>query len=164
MASSLFSELKWAGVNCELVTEYTKDKVWEESFKVLDSQIYILGKQYHRIQRVSDKVDVVITDSSLLLTPLYNKDYGETLDKLAIELYHRFQNLNFLLTRKKDYNPVGRMETEEEAKLLDRRIETLLNNNDIPFKHVVGIKKSIPNIFSDIYFHVYGEYYKGEYA
>lgn len=42
-AAQIFSELKWQGFSCELVTEFAKEKVWEESYKVLDDQIYIFG-------------------------------------------------------------------------------------------------------------------------
>ena len=61
-AAYIFSRLKLAGINAELVTEFAKDKVWEESKAVFQNQAYIFGKQYFRISRVQDKVDVVITD------------------------------------------------------------------------------------------------------
>ena len=68
-AAYIFSRLKLAGINAELVTEFAKDKVWEESKAVFQNQAYIFGKQYFRISRVQDKVDVVITDSPILLSP-----------------------------------------------------------------------------------------------
>ena len=60
-AAYIFSKLKMAGINAELVTEFAKDKVWEESKAVFQNQAYIFGKQYFRISRVQGKVDVVIT-------------------------------------------------------------------------------------------------------
>ena len=48
-AAYVFSKLKMLGVNAELVTEYAKDKVWEESDAVFKNQAYIFGKQYFRI-------------------------------------------------------------------------------------------------------------------
>ena len=73
-AAYIFSRLKLAGINAELVTEFAKDKVWEESKAVFQNQAYIFGKQYFRISRVQDKVDVVITDSPILLSPFYTDD------------------------------------------------------------------------------------------
>ena len=51
VAALLFGKLKQHGVNCEMALEYAKDKVWEESFKTLEDQIYIFGKQLHKIWR-----------------------------------------------------------------------------------------------------------------
>ena len=60
-----------AGVNAELVTEFAKDKVWEESKAVFQNQQYIFGKQYFRLTRLEGKVDVVVTDSPILLSAYY---------------------------------------------------------------------------------------------
>ena len=71
-AAYVFSKLKMNGINAELVTEFAKDKVWEESKEVFKNQAYIFGKQYFRISRCEDKVDVIVTDSPLLLSIIYN--------------------------------------------------------------------------------------------
>ena len=44
-AAYIFYRLKSAGVNAELVTEFAKDKVWEENDEVFKNQAYIFGKQ-----------------------------------------------------------------------------------------------------------------------
>lgn len=43
-AAYIFASLKMMGVNAELVTEYAKDKVWEETREVFNNQAYIFGK------------------------------------------------------------------------------------------------------------------------
>ena len=53
MMAAVFAELKWRGIDCEMVTEYAKDKVWEGSPHVLDCQPYIFGKQSFRIHRMN---------------------------------------------------------------------------------------------------------------
>ena len=39
----VFSKLKMAGVNAELVTEFAKDKVRERNEKALKNQAYVFG-------------------------------------------------------------------------------------------------------------------------
>ena len=39
-ASGIFYELKKRGYECELSLEFAKDKVWEDSLRTLDDQIY----------------------------------------------------------------------------------------------------------------------------
>ena len=71
--AGVFYKLKKNGVNCEMATEFTKDKVWDEDYRMLDDQIYIIAKQMHRISRLIDKVDIVIMDTSLLSSVIYDK-------------------------------------------------------------------------------------------
>ena len=73
-AAYIFSKLKMNGINTELVTEFAKDKVWENNNEVFKNQAYIFGKQYFKISRVADKVDVIVTDSPLLLSAFYNNN------------------------------------------------------------------------------------------
>lgn len=74
LAAIVFAKLKMMGINCELVTEFAKDKVWEKNNEALSNQIYIFAKQYYRMSRCAGQVDVIVTDSPLFLSPFYNKD------------------------------------------------------------------------------------------
>ena len=150
MAAGIFSELKWRGVNCELSTEYAKEKVWEESFAIFENQVYIFAKQLQRILRVQEKVRVVVTDSPLILIMLYNKRLGGTFDRLILEIFNTYNNMNFYLTRKKEYLRKGRLQTLEEAKELDVRTRSLLDRNGVPYSTVVGERESVAVIVEEI--------------
>ena len=85
-AAYIYSQLKMRGINVELVTEYAKDKVWEENTVVFKNQAYIFGKQFYRISRCEDKVDIIITDSPLPLSIIYNQNENltENFDKTVM--------------------------------------------------------------------------------
>lgn len=150
-AARIFAELKMKGVNCEMALEFAKDKVWEESFKTMDDQIYIFGKQFHKIWRLKDKVDVIICDSPLPISIVYDKENSDAFHKLIIEQFNRFQNLNFYLKRSAVYQTEGRIQTEEEARIIDKVVENVLVEYNIPFVtlDIDNAAKSIVDIVMD---------------
>jgi hypothetical protein len=130
-AARIFAELKMHGVNCEMALEFAKDKVWEESFKTMDDQIYIFGKQFHKIWRLKDKVDVIICDSPLPISIVYDKENSEAFHTLIMEQFNKFDNYNILLKRSGEYQKEGRVQTEEEAKEVDEIVKKVLKDYNI---------------------------------
>lgn len=137
-AAHLFALLKQEGMNAELVTEYAKDKVWEDSISVLGNQVYILGKQYHRMFRLLNKTDVIITDSPLLLSLYYGRHSGVNFEGLVLDLYRSMENVNVFLRRVKPYSAKGRMQDEGGAREIDVAIHQILEQNGIGFATVDG--------------------------
>lgn len=133
IAAGLFYELKKQGYLCELVTEYAKDKVWEESYKTLDDQIYVFGKQFHRMFRVKGKVDVIITDSPLPLSIIYDKGESDYFHNFVIEQYNEFRNIMIFVERETKYENEGRMQNEQEAIEIDNHIKNMLIENEISY-------------------------------
>ena len=138
MCAHIFAELKWQGINCEMALEYAKDKVWEKSFKVFDGQLYIAGKQFHRVNRLAGEVDVIITDSPLPLSIVYNKIANGDFDKTIMDHFHRFKNVNYLINRQKEYNPAGRFQDADGAKEVDRTVLDMMHREDIMYRLVEG--------------------------
>lgn len=132
-AAYIFAKLKLAGINAELVQEFAKDKVYEESKAVFENQQYIFGKQSFRMSRLANQVDVIVTDSPLPLSVFYNKNpiLGEYFNKLVISVFHSYNNLSYFLVRDKPYNPSGRFQTEKESDALVNPMIELLNQNGI---------------------------------
>lgn len=128
-AAYIFSQLKTKGFDCELVTEFAKDKVWEDNKEVFKNQFYITGKQSFKISRCNGKVNIIITDSPILLGAIYTD--SEIFKAAVLEEFNKYRNLNFFIRRQKDYNPNGRNQTEEEAKSIDVKIANYLKENKI---------------------------------
>ena len=152
LASYCFAKLKMMGINCELVTEFAKDKVWEKNNEALSNQIYIFAKQYYRITRCAGKVDVIITDSPLFLSPFYNKDpdIDEPLKELVAKIVAKYDNLNYFLRRVKKYNPIGRLQTEAESNEYGIHIKTMMKSFGIKFREIDGDLMSADMIVQDV--------------
>lgn len=144
--AAVFSKLKLAGINCEMALEYAKDRVWEGSGHVLDNQLYVFGKQYHRIWRLLDKVDVVLTDSPLLNSILYYQDKNPHFSDLVAFEHSRLNNFNVFLQRVKPYNPAGRLQDEQQAKGLDIRIQEILRNLGEDYFTAPAVETSIDEL------------------
>lgn len=126
LAAALFAFLKMRGYNVEMALEFAKDKVWENSLDVLKNQFYIFGKQHHRIFRLLDKVEVIITDSPLLISLLYDQTNNVHFREMVKFEYNRLTNLDVFINRNKDYNPEGRLQSPHESEQLDIQMKRIL--------------------------------------
>ena len=155
-AAGVFHALKRKDLNCELVTEYAKDLVWDESYKMLLDQLLIFAQQNHRLRRLEGKVDVVITDSPILLSIVYNKaynpygSYNKDFNDFIMDTFNRYDNMNYFLKRTKKYNPIGRLQTEEEAKAIDIKIKSLLDFYNIGYTEIEYNDDTVDIITDDI--------------
>jgi len=150
LSTGVFSELKWMGINTEYVPEWCKAMVWEERTVPFQNQNYIFGKQHYNIQRLVDKLDVVITDSPIILSAFYNKPVDETFNQHVLNEFNKFNNINYFIERVKKYNPKGRFQTAEEAKQDDVLLKELLHKFDISYYIIKGEKASTEIIANQI--------------
>lgn len=138
MAATLFAALKNEGVNVEIAGEYAKDLTWGRRFDTLADQIYVFGKQHHRIYRLARDCDVIISDSPIIMGLAYTPDYPASFGETVSWAFNRYRNINFLLERTKPYNPKGRNQTFEEAQRKDFEILQMLSRWKVPFKRAKG--------------------------
>jgi nicotinamide riboside kinase len=131
-AAGLFYNLKKLQLNCELSLEWVKSKVYEESFKCMEDQMYIFAKQNHKLFILKNKVDLVVTDCTLLNSLVYG-EHNETFERLVIEQFKRYNNINFLIRRKQAYQTQGRVENRDEAERLDIAYKRVLDMHNIPY-------------------------------
>jgi len=147
--AGVFSELKWRKVNCEMAPEFAKEKVWEKSTNILGNQVYVFGKQYNTIYRLLGQVDAIVTDSPLLLSTIYGTRESETFHQLVLQKFHEQESLNIFLVREKDYNPKGRMQTEDEAKEIDNEVKKLLDRYGVHY-HTLPARRETMNDIADM--------------
>lgn len=158
MASMLFAKLKMQGVLCEYVTEYAKDMVWENRYNILNDQLYILAKQFRRLNRINGEVDVIITDSPLLASLYYNSAIQnptdrlneETLKNLILELNAKFNNIYFFVERRHKYEQQGRYQTEIESIQVAKKIRSMLDGLGINYKVLPSGEPSVDYIVNEI--------------
>lgn len=137
-AAGLFYLMKVDEYKVELIREYIKDAVYEKR-DIFKDQIYIFGKQNRRQHILHHQVDWAITDSPILLSALYApKNYYPAFTKLCLQTFASYDNINIVLNRVKPYINLGRNQTEEEAREIDKRVKIFMYENQIPYFEVDG--------------------------
>jgi nicotinamide riboside kinase len=148
-AAKLFAELKIQGKKCELITEFAKELVYDESFKVMENQIWIFANQHHRMHRLKDKVDIMITDSPLFNSIVYSGkgEHNKTFHDFIMTEFTKFDNLNIFLERETEYQQHGRYQDENGARDVDNEVLKLFKIFNVNYVKV-GLHNCIPNIIS----------------
>ena len=150
LAAYIFAKLKMAGVDSEYVSEYAKDRVWQEDqFPLQHCQLYITGKQCLKVTRLLGKVDVIVTDSPIMLGAMYT-DEKPFKDVCIYEGKKYTNTFNIFINRMKAYNPNGRNQTEEEAKEIDKKIIEMLDENGVEYTRINGTEENANQIVNEI--------------
>lgn len=148
MMAGVFAELKFRKVNCEMAPEFAKEKVWLKEFEKLNDQRYIFEEQHKKFAHLIGQVDVVVTDSPLLLSIIYDKKADTDLYDLAVKTHNQYNNLNYFILRGKHYNPQGRIENNQQAIDRDYQIEYLLKHLGVEYLTYPSERETI-QILSD---------------
>lgn len=125
LAARLFSEFKERGVEAAQPEEHAKLAIWSGQPWLLDEQVVLLGRTWETLHALSDKVDVIIVDSPILLCSVYARDREPSaFHSYVAHLHTRTDRLNLLLDRDPDlgYSTNGRRENAHEALVVDQRI------------------------------------------
>ena len=157
LAALVFSKLKMENINCEVVTEFAKDLVWNDSLNSLNNQLYVFTEQFYRVWRLKDKVDVIITDSPMILSIYYNrlqKEENKLNDELfvplVLDLNNQYNNLNYFLKRSHRYETKGRKHSEQESIEIEDGLIQMLNDLKIDYKETHCSEAMANLIVSDI--------------
>ena len=154
ISAELFARLKKMGIHCELVTEYIKDRIYEENKTMPLNQIAIFGMEHYNISNKIGKVDVIIHDGSFINNIIYKNEDNLEFDSLIIGEYKKFNNLDFFIKRGNiEFEDYGRIHNLKQSKELDRIIKENYNNYNLSFIEVEArdaVDKIIPIVLKKI--------------
>ena len=146
------SALKKKGLVVEYVSEVAKEYVWDNNTEILDGSVKnqrrLLEEQDKRVQRLLGKVEVIVTDSPILLNSIYVKEPDEIFNKEVIGRFKKQNNFNVFVERGKKFETEGRIHNYDESLKIDTQIQNLLSNNNLYYKKYTypQIKQCIENI------------------
>ena len=151
-AMDITAQLKRHGINAEYVSEFAKDKVYENNGEVFKHQEYLFGKQSFKMGRVKNKVQVMVVDSPLILCAVYNTDkvLGEDFNKTVLNVFNSYNNRNYLLTRYHSYENEGRFQKEDEAKEVRKEIIDKLNQYNIKYEEIASTESNCEYIVEEV--------------
>jgi len=167
--ADIFSALKKKRINCEMAREYAKDVVWRITpikgekidpriaSQFLKDQQNIFGRQSERQSDLEHKVDVIVTDSPLLLSIIYDPNNDIDFQRSVFNVFNRYENHNYLLKRVYPYEEDGHYQDEEGAKGVDEQIKNLLDSNGIKYTEILSYDHNYLHIAQEIYTHLTGK-------
>lgn len=157
ITAGVFYELKKRALNAEISSEYAKDLVYENRSETFKDELYIFSKQAHRLFRLKNKVDYIVTDRPLIMSVVYNQFYNpetnewnKAFNEIVKQTWNRYDNYVYLINRVKDYQHEGRNESYEQAIELDKLFKEKLEEYGIKYKIVNGDETAVKAIIDDI--------------
>ena len=154
VAAELFARLKKMGIQCELVPEYIKDRIYEENQTMPKNQIAIFGMEHYNISNKIGKVAVIVHDGSFINNIIYKSESNKYFDDLIINEYKKFWNLDFFIKRGNiEFETYGRIHNLKQSKELDRIIKETYDNYNLNYIEVESrdaVDKIIPIVLKEL--------------
>ena len=154
VAAELFARLKKMGIKTELVSEYIKDRIYEENKTMPNNQIAIFGMEHYNISNKLGKVEVIVHDGSFINNIIYKAEYNEEFGNLIISEYKKFNNLDFFIKRGNiEFESYGRIHNLKQSKELDRIIKETYDNYELTYIEVESrdaVDKIIPIVLKKL--------------
>lgn len=153
-SAGIFHKLKSNDIDSELINEFAKDKTWEKNHIALSNQFYVSANQHYKQHILNGQVDVIVTDSPLIIGLFYYKEENEIIrnsfTSFIEESFRCQNNLNIFLNRKKKFNPNGRTQNEARCKAIDVEIKNFLDDRKISYCEIDADSSCVSIIYDMI--------------
>jgi nicotinamide riboside kinase len=140
LAAKVFAEMKVRGHDVEHISEFVKTMAHEGHFPESYDQFYIMGQQLHREDVALRHVDMIVTDSPILLgaayAQFYNFDAHEHLIAISEFFDEDFPALNFFIERTVKYDPKGRFQESSQVEAVDVALRRIMNSAPVEYEVV----------------------------
>ena len=147
-AARLYSELKVLGIETELVREVAKQYVYDGTLGYRP-QMRILDEAVEQIESLHSSVEVVVSDSPVLLSVIYAKDEVAYITQKAKRYHYSRPSFNYMmcLGTDEEYSTRGRIHSHSEAlKIEDKIIRTIRDEIVGTFYCSWGLEKAIEHV------------------
>lgn len=149
-ATYIFSVLKMRGYDCEYISEYAKDLVWQGKLDNFNCQFGITGRQAMMIYRLFNKVEIIVTDSPIALGSVY-ADSPELAQTCIIE-FNKYSDVNYnvYLQRNADFKDNGRRHDQKTSLSYDKKIKGMLDYNGFSYIETVSRQSDLDLLIDKI--------------
>jgi nicotinamide riboside kinase len=148
VAAELFARLKKMGIHTELVSEYIKERIYEENATMIKHQISIFGMEHYAISNKINKVDVIVHDGSFINNIIYKNEDNSEFDALIVAEYKKFNNLDFFIKRGNiKFEDYGRIHNAKQSQKIDQIIKNTYAKYNLIYTEVESrdaVDKIIP--------------------
>lgn len=139
LAADIFVRMKQQGIRAELIPEHVKYWAWESKPVGPFDQIYLFGQQVRHESRLYGKVDYIISDSPVIMYPVYEETYqGHSIIRPSVLAFIQataakgILRSTFALPRVVHYEAVGRFETDSQVQTIDDNLEAFYEAQSYP--------------------------------
>lgn len=145
LAADIFVQMKRKGISVEMIPEHVKYWAWENKPVGPFDQPYLFGQQVRHESRLYGKVEYIISDSPVIMYPVYEETYHhhsiirhsvlafieETAKKGVVRKA-------FNIPRVVHYEATGRFESGQQAQTIDENLEAFYKAQNYPYVNLGG--------------------------
>ncbi len=144
--------MKMNQLSVEMTPEYFKELVMADSVSSkFGGQLSVLAEQNKRLEILEDKNQFAVTDCPLPLIGFYTpSDYIPGFGNFVNSLFNKYENYNYLIVRKHDFENEKRIHDENQSANIATDLPKYLNKMGINFKVIESSNTLVDEIFEDL--------------